>query len=92
MPGLTKEQKQRREVIKQEREAEIKKHQGEILFRISKGEKVKTIEHEINRDKLELKRQMEVILQMEYENQIKLSTIERKTYALLDLIIKGEIK
>jgi thioredoxin-like negative regulator of GroEL len=92
MPGLTKEQKKRREALKQERLEQIKKHADELLARFKRGEKFEALYEELEVQRKDLKRQQEVLDQMQRELDDKQIIVWRKQEALMELEVSGAFK
>ena len=92
MPGLTKEEKQRREGLRQQREQQIKEHADQLLARFKRGEKFEALYAELQTEDQDLKRRQEILDQMQQELDDKKRLLWRKQDALMGLEASGAFK
>jgi hypothetical protein len=92
MPGLTKEEKQRREALRQQREQQIKEHADQLLARFKRGDKYEALYAELETEDKDLKRQQEILDKMQRELDDKKLLLWRKQDALMGLEANGAFK
>ena len=92
MPGLTKEQKAKREAIKKQHEEAIEKHAEELIARFKRGDKFEALYEELQVESNDIKRQQDILDQMQSDLDKKRLNLWHKQDALMQLENSGAFK